>query len=173
MPLGLLGGFAAGRLVNMLDAVLPPALRFKPPLIMSSTPAQPYLPPDSSPFDERFRALAVSFSAEALTTVPELTAVLVVPVWHQPLLDIYPGVITSRRPTPATFAELHHTIQQCLRVIEERNARLQEHLQTVDNYAHELATTITALQEQDATTSQHADSNGPGANPGSPAGPAS
>lgn len=116
------------------------------------------------PFDAQFFVAANEFCNNALTAVPELHGIAIVPLW-QPAPEQSPaGLFRLRNPQPPFLASLLMLMQRLTAFSVEAHRDMIGQLKMFDGYANELAAQIKARREelaamtntQDAPTSDNA-----------------
>ncbi len=109
-------------------------------------------PTDGQPariaFDAEMAKRADEFCAAAMTAIPELHALAVIPVWSLQVENVPAGFLRLRNPQPPYTGSLMLMLTRLTAFSTEINRDLMQQMQSIDRYASELATQITARTQQ-------------------------
>lgn len=94
------------------------------------------------PFDVEFLKLVENFSTEALSKLPELHGVAVVPIWLNQPENSPPGLLRLRDAVPPYMASLLRLLTRLAAFNVEINKDLVNQIKMFDSYAAQLAETI-------------------------------
>lgn len=106
------------------------------------------IPATRLPFDVELFKRADEFCTSALSAVPELHGVAIIPLWNTQPKDIPAGLLRLRNPQPPYAGSLLNLLKRLVSFNFEVHRDLINQLQMYDNYAAELARQIKARQEE-------------------------
>ena len=94
------------------------------------------------PFDAEFFKLVEAFTVEALTKVPELHGIALIPLWVNQPENAPSGLLRLRDATPPYMASLLRLLTRLAAFNVEVNRDLINQIKMFDTYAAQLAETI-------------------------------
>lgn len=106
------------------------------------------------PFDAEFFTAAHEFSNRALTNIPELHGLAIIPIWTTQPENVPSGLLRLRNPQPPYLASLLMLLKTLTAFGVEAHRDMISQLQMFDRYAVELASQIKARKEELETVPQ-------------------
>jgi hypothetical protein len=106
------------------------------------------------PFDVEFYTQADAFCTTAMHIIPELSGVVIMPLWHTPVPESPPGLVRTRDPQnpqnlqASKLQLLLRTLQQLTLLSVDIHKGLMGQIQVFNLYASRLAQDIKSKQEQ-------------------------
>lgn len=105
---------------------------------------QPEIQSDRLPFDVELYRRAHEFCDQALTAVPELHGIAIVPLWSTQPKKTPSGLLRLRNPQPPYLASLLMLLKRLAAFSAQVHNDLFSQFEMVDRYAAELSTQIKA-----------------------------